>query len=411
MRLLHVSDWHLGRTTYNCSRVPDHQQVIGEILKLAKEVRPHLICHTGDLFDRLRPSYTDLALGIEALQELATVAPVIVVCGNHDSPALFRLFGALLGEDAPIRFIDRARPPEQGGIYQFPGEGDEVVRLAPLPFVHANRVVEYFEDSATWMAKYADRIHLFQDALGRGLTADYDPSRHVLLFAAHLYVSGAVFSNSERPIHVSDTYSSRPERLPQVSYAAFGHIHRPQALPGSIVGRYAGSPIALDFGEEGEDKVAVIVEAEPGRPPEVTTHPLSGGRPLRRVRGTLDDLEQLAPSIGRALCAVTVLTQEPTSSVADRVRDLLPEAVLLQVVEDCAARRVTVLQSSDAATNAEPSFGELFRSYLAEQGTRGARADRVMRTFEGFLRAVEQEEVPEFPEIEQLEAPLVDIER
>jgi exonuclease SbcD len=404
MRLLHVSDWHLGRTTYNCPRVPDHQQVIGEILELAKYVRPHIICHTGDLFDRLRPAYTDLALGISALQDLASVAPVVVVCGNHDSPALFRLFATLLGEDPRVHFVDKARPTTEGGILEFPGEGEEVIRLAPLPFVHANRIVEYFEDPATWMAKYADRVHLLQDALGRGLTIGYDSSRHVLLFAAHLYVSGAVFSNSERPLHVSDAYSSRPERLPRVSYAAFGHIHRPQALPGSIVGRYAGSPIPLDFGEEGEDKVAVVVEAEPGRPPEVTTHALSGGRPLRRLTGTLEELEQRASSVGQALCLVTVLTEEPTPNVADRVRDLLPEAILLQVAEDCAARRVTVLQSSDSPVENEPSFGELFRLYLAEQGTKGAVAERVIRTFESLLQAVEDEEIANFPEVDFVEA-------
>ncbi len=152
MRLLHISDWHLGRMTYRYSRAPDHDVVLEEIIGYARELRPHLILHTGDLFDAFRPGYAEMARGIDALKELAATAPVVVVAGNHDSPALFRLFNRLQGEDSKIRFVDQARLPEEGGVLEFPGMGDEVIRLAPLPFVHANRMVERFEDPSTWMA-------------------------------------------------------------------------------------------------------------------------------------------------------------------------------------------------------------------------------------------------------------------
>jgi DNA repair protein SbcD/Mre11 len=403
MRLLHISDWHLGRLTYRRPRTPDHESVLEEILELARDVHPHLICHTGDVFDGLRPGYQEMTRAIDALEELAAVAPVVVVAGNHDSPALFRLFNRLQGGAPRIHFVDQARPPEDGGILEFPGAENEVIRLAPLPFVHANRMVDRFEDSRTWMASYADRIHRIEDALNRGLTESYDPARDVLIFAAHLYVTGARFSGSERPLHVSDTYACRLERLPQVSYAAFGHIHRPQRLPGSAAtGRYAGSAICLDFGEEGEQKEVVVVEAEPGRPAAVTPHPLTGGRPLRTLVGTLEQIEKLAPEVGCALCRVTVRTETPTSDLAELLRELCPEAVLLEVNEDCAATRLEVVEAEDVDAEAEPSFEELFRSYLAERGTKGASADRVLKTFETLLHAVEEEEEPELPEIDKL---------
>src|SRR5947199_394418 len=125
MRLLHVSDWHVGRQTYRCSRVPDHEAALAEIVELARETRPH-------------------------------------------------------------RVLD------------LPGADGEVVRIAFLPFVHANRMVDRFEDASTWTATYSERIQRIEDELDRGLAAGYDASRHVLLFAAHLYVSGARFSGSER---------------------------------------------------------------------------------------------------------------------------------------------------------------------------------------------------------------------
>jgi exonuclease SbcD len=262
VKLLHVSDWHLGRVTYNEPRVADHDAVLSEIITVARSAQPDVICHTGDLFDHVRPAYSDMVRGINALQELGSIAPVLVICGNHDSPALFALFAQMIGADSPIRFIDKARLPTDGGVHHFDTRQGEVVRIAPLPFVHANRMVDAFEDPATWMTSYADRIHQIESALAKGLADGFDNRRDIGVFAAHLHVGGAHFSGSERPIHVSDTYASRLEHLPTVTYAAFGHIHQPQALPGSVVvGRYAGSPIQLDFGEVGEQKSVVLVEA------------------------------------------------------------------------------------------------------------------------------------------------------
>jgi exonuclease SbcD len=403
MRLLHISDWHLGRMTYRCPRATDHESVLEETIELARELRPHLICHTGDVFDGLRPGYPEMTRAIDALEELAAVAPIVVVAGNHDSPALFRLFNRLQGSRPRIYFVDQARPPEDGGILEFAGEEGELIRLAPLPFVHANRMVDRFEDPSTWMASYADRIHRIEDALNRGLTDGYDPTRDVLIFAAHLYVTGARYSGSERPLHVSDTYACRLERLPQVSYAAFGHIHRPQRLPGTAVtGRYAGSPICLDFGEEGEQKEVVVVEAEPGRPATVTPHSLSGGRPLRTLVGTLEEIQRLASEVGCALCRVTVRTETPTADLAELIRELCPEAVLLEVNEDCAATRLEIVEPTSGEAEAEPSFEELFHTYLGERGTTGASADRVLKTFTTLLHAVEEEEEPRLPELEKL---------
>ena len=403
MRLLHVSDWHLGRLTYRCSRAPDHEAVLAEICELARDARPHLILHTGDVFDGLRPGYTEMTYAIEVLEELAAVAPVVVLAGNHDSPALFRLFDRLQGPEPRIRFVDRVRPPQEGGVFDVPAAEGEIVRLACLPFIHANRMVDRFEDATTWTATYSERIQRIEEALERGLAAGYDPSRHVLVFAAHLYVRGARFSGSERPLHVSEAYATRLERFPHVAYAALGHIHLPQALPRrGVTGRYAGSPVPLDFGEEHERKEIVLVEAEPGRPAVLTPHPLSAGRELRTIVGTLEEIAELAPTVGDALCRVTVCTEEPVPDLAQLLGEVLPGATIVEVNEDCAATRLEVVEATAVEADAEPGFTELFRSYLAERGTSGPRADRVLETFETLIQAVEAEELPRLPDIDEL---------
>src|SRR4051794_40273655 len=95
MKLLHVSDWHLGRPALGHPRDADFDAVLAEIIAVTREAKPDAIVHTGDLFDLPRPAVADMQRGIRALQALARVAPVVVLAGNHDSPALLRLFGAI----------------------------------------------------------------------------------------------------------------------------------------------------------------------------------------------------------------------------------------------------------------------------------------------------------------------------
>ncbi len=398
MRLLHLSDWHLGRETYNTSRAEDHDAVIGEMLGYAREHKPDLIVHTGDLFDAVRPAYPEMTRGVNALQELAVTAPVVVLCGNHDSPALFDLFDQIIGPDSRVHFVSRARPAGQGGILSFPAAADEVIRLAPLPFVHANRMLDGFEEPGTWAGVYADRIHLIEEGLATGLLDGFDNRRDVGIFAAHLYVGNAVLSGSERKIQVGENYATRLEHLPAVSYAAFGHIHKPQKLPGNLLdGCYAGSPIQLDFGELGEAKRIILVEAHPGHPPEVQSLPLSGGRQLWRFEGTMEELATVAPDVGRVLALLTIHSPSTIADLRIRVQDLLPEAVILDVYPAAADRQLGVTVAT-TPSGPEPGIEELFRDYLAEQGTRGAAADRVMATFSKLVQAIDTEEEPVFPE-------------
>ena len=109
-RVMHTSDWHLGRTVgrQRLPRDADFDAVLPEITRIARDVRPDLIIHSGDLFDFLRPGALDLARCLHALSDLSEVAPVLVVAGNHDSPVLLEVlefamtaFGTTSGRGVP----------------------------------------------------------------------------------------------------------------------------------------------------------------------------------------------------------------------------------------------------------------------------------------------------------------------
>lgn len=406
MRILHVSDWHLGRETGGHSRVPDHDAVLAEIVGLVREHKPDLVLHTGDLFDVARPGIDDMERGIAALQELAGLTPTVVISGNHDSPALFKLFsrilstpGAAFGTDgahAPrLTFVDKARSGA-AGVFTFEvvtASGPQRLRLSALPFVRDGRIVDTLEDPATWLTLYAERIQTMERTLGLALADGYNVNTDVNLFAAHLHVAGATWSQSERALHVSDTYASHVDAIPPVSYAAFGHIHKPQALPGLATGAYAGSPLQMDFGEEGETKRVVLVDAEPGRSARIQSIELTGGRQLRSYDGPLDGLARLAPRWGNALTKVLIQSDTLTPGLAELIRRMLPDATLLKVDESAADTRLAALSEDERPTvGSEPTVAELFEAFLTAHATAGVPAAAVQAAFGPLLTAAEGEE-------------------
>jgi exonuclease SbcD len=394
VRILHISDWHLGRILRHKSRDDDFDAVLAEIIAIARDARPDLIIHSGDLFDSYRPGASDLHRCLRVLRDLAEVAPVVVVAGNHDSPALLEAldfavsaFGTAAepGSLPRLKFVARPRHPRDGGILEYPARREQRIRLAALPFIHQNRFLDEFSGPASATRDYARKMRELQAGFQRGLLDGYQQDRDVLLFAAHLYVEGAVPSYTERPVEISDIYLTEASALPQVSYAALGHIHRPQAVASvAAAARYAGSPLQLDFGEAGEEKSVVIVDADPARPVRVEVVPLHAGRKLADFTGTLDELRAAAGSIGDAYVRAVIVSEEPILNLAAAAKEAAPQAEFVTIDPRCATSQVKVLERADA-DDREPDLQDLFREYLAEHAPDGAVVANILTTFTGLL--------------------------
>jgi exonuclease SbcD len=183
----------------------------------------------------------------------------------------------------------------------------------------------------------------------------------VNVVAAHAFVHGADASGSERAAHLSTAYGVPSTVFPaNAHYVALGHLHRPQEIPGPCPIRYSGSPLALDFGEAGQQKVVVIVEAAPRTPARITEVRLTSGRELRVVQGTLADLRALAGETGDALLRVHV-REKLRVGLADEVRDLFPNAVDV-ILESPSGRGEKV----ERTARADRTPHDLFASYLRE---------------------------------------------
>ncbi|WP_051753650.1 metallophosphoesterase family protein [Streptosporangium amethystogenes] len=418
MRMLHVSDWHLGRTVVgHHSRYAEFEAVLAEIADIARDTKPDLIVNTGDLFDRAQPAAADLGLGIRALVELAQVAPTVVVGGNHDSPTLLRALDTLVNalpagstEPRRLRFIDTARTPAEGGILTFPAADGHRIRLAPLPFVHRNRAVDGFQRPEEAGLAYARYLREIQQELTAGLREGYVPGRDVLVLAAHLFVESAVPSWSERPLDITQNYACEVEALPDVAYCALGHIHKPQAINRTgITARYAGSPLQLDFGEEGETKSVVLVEAAPGRPTKVETIALRSGRQLMNFTGDLQRLAIQADQIGDAFVKAIIEVDDPGLGLglSAAVHAIIPQATIVDLDERLPGWQDVPVLDANSTLDPEPELTDLFRDYLTETGIAPQHVDRLQQAFADLLMATDHEDDVPDPVEQILQAALV----
>lgn len=328
MRFLHTADWHLGKTLRGRSREDEHARALDQIAAAAIDESVDAVLIAGDVYDSSMPTPEAESLAYGFLARICGAGiPCVLIAGNHDQPRRLAALRGLL-ENLRIHVRAEVRPAEQGGVVELHSrDGRERALVAALPFVPERRILDavtVMHGDATGHQRYADRLASVLQSLARSFRADT-----VNLVLAHALISGARFGTGERQLHLGEIFALWPEQLPaEAHYAALGHLHRPQEIAGAPCrAAYAGSPIELDFGEREQDKRALLVEARPGRPVELRDVPLTAGRRLRDLAGTLDELAALRPEAGDAWLRVLVRVPEPQPGVEERVRALFPDAL------------------------------------------------------------------------------------
>lgn len=375
MRILHTSDWHVGRTIRGRSRADEHEAVLAEITGIAEAERVDLVLIAGDQFDSAAPAPEAERIVYRALLDLADAgAQVVVVAGNHDHAHRLAAVAPLLTARG-IQTGATLRASEDGGVRTVSTRGGERARIALVPFLSQRKLVRATDLMALDADQHAGRYDAgVRHVVGR-LVEAFAPDT-VNLVVAHLMVAGGMLGGGEREAHTIFDYAVSARAFPaSAHYVALGHLHRPQRIPAACPVYYSGSPLQLDFGETGDEKAVLLVDARPGVPAEVRTVPLKSGRRLRTVRGTLDELEARAGEQGDDHLRVVVRGQA-RAGLADDVRSWFPEAVEV-VVESPDATRA---EGRPARLGRSPH--ELFAEYLAEQG---ADDERVRALFAELL--------------------------
>jgi len=333
MRFLHTGDWHVGKRLRGRSRDHEVDLALDQVVELTRDERIDVVLIAGDIWEARTTSPESDMIVFDALARLrATGATVVAIPGNHDSSPRLEALGRLL-TPLGIVSVPRVMRPADGGVVEvLSRDGEEAALIAAVPFVPERR----FGDAASLFDDRATLFNQYDEGMGTvmaGMAAAFRPDR-VNVLMGHLMIHGAKTGGGERELTIGMTYAVSPSRLPvTANYVALGHLHRPQSIPGAPgPARFAGSLLQLDFAEAGHQKSVVIVDAVVGKPAKVSTAPITAGRSLVTVRGRLDDLASLAAKSADAYLQVLVETDGPVPGIADRVRELLPNAVDIQVV-------------------------------------------------------------------------------
>ncbi|HEX6222003.1 MAG TPA: exonuclease SbcCD subunit D [Acidimicrobiia bacterium] len=363
MKVLHTSDWHVGRRIRGRDRSEEHRAVLAELVGLAGEQDVDLTLVAGDVFDTAAPTPTAEEIVWRALLDLSEISPVLVVAGNHDNPARLDAVAPLL-ERAGVTVVGVPRSPDDGGVVHLADLG---VKVGMLPFVSQRGIVKAEDimgsDPDQHAGQYEERMRRVVGALTSEMTADT-----VNLLVSHLTVYGALAGGGERTAHIFG-YAVPSNLFPgHLSYVALGHLHRQQKMPHSSAVWYSGSPLQLDFGEVNDQKGALLVKAEPGRPASVEELPLTSGRRLISMTGTLGQVLERADGVGDAYVRV-VLQESARVGLADEVRTAILNAVEV-VLESPEQRRSDEVQPRQGLDPVDA-----FSKYLADRDARDPKVE------------------------------------
>ena len=360
MRILHTADWHVGKSLARRQRLDEAGAALKEVVAIAQDEKVDAVLVCGDIYEHLAPSAEAEALVYEALLALEQQKiPVVIIPGNHDAPKRWGAVAPLLKRFS-VFVVPEVLRPERGGVVEVESrDGATTAQIAALPWVTEQRMISAMEMMGLAEAPnqaYADEMARLIKALCGTLDA-----RKCTMFAGHLFVSGSKLGGGERSLTVGQIYGVTPQAMPQVQYVALGHVHRPQRVPGSAVpARYAGSLLQLDFGEKEQKKSVAVIELAPGKPAAVREIPISAGRQLLDVSGTMEELAAYRTIKDSAFLRATLKCDGPRPGLADEVRDRLPHAIEVR------------LEYPREEDNASPSLRgmaprELFAHYYANR--------------------------------------------
>lgn len=366
MRILHTSDWHVGKVLKGVSRIEEHRRVLAEIVEIARARAVDLVLISGDLFESAAPVPDAQALVWRTLLNLRDAgAEVVAVAGNHDNPHQFEALRPVFAEIG-IRLLGHACSPDAGGLLELSLRSGDRARVGLLPFCSQRYVIKAAQlmnqDAAAHAGDYAQRLRVMIEGLCHSFAPDA-----VNIIVGHCMVHGGKLGGGEREAQSIFDYGIPALAFPSTAhYVALGHLHRAQSMPHGAPVWYSGSPIHVDFGEENDDKVVLVIEATPATPARVERVPLGSVRRLRTVHGTLPELRAIAGQTGDDL--LRVIVDEPArAGLADDIRELLPLAIDIRLATAAADGRGEV-----TSRRGRPPH-ELFHAYLDEQRIRDER--------------------------------------
>lgn len=353
MKIMHLSDLHIGKKVNEYSMLQDQIYILKEILQIIDDEKVETVIIAGDVYDRSLPPNEALELFDEFLYQLSDRnVNVFVISGNHDSPERISYCGRMMTENkiflSPV-YDGNVKPITLNDDY---GE----VNFYLLPFVRPADIRRYFPDEN--IENYTDAVKVAID----NMNVDFS-ERNILV--THQFVTGAELSESE-DIIVGGTDNVSGEVFDGFDYVALGHIHREQTVGKDNI-RYCGTPLKYSFSEAKHIKSVTILDFNDKGNIEYSKIPLTPFRDMREIRGTYYELtlkSSYESTNTEDYLHITLTDEEDIPDAIGKLRSIYPNIMKL----DYDNLRTRGSGTVDAIENIESkSPFELFADLFKQQ--------------------------------------------
>ena len=351
MKLIHLSDLHLGKRVNEFSMTEDQKYILNQIVTIVEEEQPEAVLIAGDVYDKSVPSAEAVELFDEFLVQLANQkTQVFIISGNHDSAERLAFAGRLI-DAAGIHLS----PVYRGEVTPF-SLRDEfgTVDIYMLPFVKPVNVRRFFPE---------EEITSYEDALHAAIHAMQVDEKNRSILITHQFVTGAATSDSEE-LSVGGTDQISAEVFETFDYVALGHLHRPQNVKEGI--RYCGTPLKYSFSEVNDAKSVTVLQLKEKGDLSLREIPLAPLHEMKEIKGTYTDLTfkgyyDLHSELKDSYLHITLTDEEDVPDAAAKLRVIYP--LLMKLDYDNTRtrnqQRVTALSEVEKKTPME-LFGAFF---------------------------------------------------
>ena len=323
VRILHTSDWHLGRSFHGFPLLEHQQEILEWMVDLVEAEHVDAVVVAGDVYDRAIPPTEAIECfewAVGAMREAG--ARIVAIAGNHDSPVRLGPFDPLLSR-VGVTLRGGTRSIGTPAIVPASDGGPDLL-VYPIPYLEPELARHGLgdEDARTHEA-------VLDRALALVAADRADRGDHRCLVVAHAFVAGGAASESERPLSIGGAEQVPASMLEGFDYAALGHLHSPQAVGERA--RYSGSPLAYSFAESDQTKSVTLVDLAPAGEIEIDVRPIPAPRGLARLKGCVQDLLDDA-SLAFAECCwveVTMTDAVPALEPFHRLKSRFPHLASL----------------------------------------------------------------------------------
>jgi len=353
MKLIHLSDLHLGKRVNEFNMTDDQQYILTQILHIIDAETPDALLIAGDIYDKSVPSAEAVTLFDDFLCRLAKRSlPVMIISGNHDSPERLA-FGNRLMDGAGIHLS-----PVYSGTITPVTLSDEFgeVNFWLLPFIKPVHVKRFFPDAG--VESYTDAVRVAVKHMGINTQ-----TRNVLV--THQFVTGASICESEE-VSVGGSDNVDASVFASFDYVALGHIHGPQNIGSNRV-RYCGTPLKYSFSEVEHNKSVTVVALQEKGCVHLRTIPLTPKHDLRQIQGAfaqLMDKSYYANTVVDDYLHVILTDEEDVPEALGRLRNIYPNIMKLSY-DNTRTRTTQLIEGAKDVKTKSPL--ELFMDFYEQQ--------------------------------------------